>query len=73
MTPLCLSDRVMVSWILVEKVRSAFSSILLGGSFWRVHVSSGGDWGHGATAEHVIMADSFSFRGPEILILGLRG
>lgn len=72
-TPLCLSDRVMVSWILVEKVRSAFSSILLGGSFWRVHASSGGDWGHGATAEQVIVADSFSLRGPEILILGLRG
>lgn len=36
-------------------------------------MSSGGECGQGVIAEQVIVTDSFSFRSPEISILGLGG
>ena len=50
-----------------------FSSMLLGGSCWRFQVSLGGECGQGVEAEQLIVTDSFSFRSPEISILGLGG
>ncbi len=71
--PSCRSDRVMVFWILAVKVPSVFSSILLGASCWRFQVSWGGECGQGVKAEQVTVTDSFSFRSPEIWIVGLGG
>jgi len=68
--PSCSSDRAMIFWIFVVKVRSVFSSIMAGASCWRFQVSLGGECGQGVDAEQLTETHSFSFRAAGISILG---